>query len=109
MFRSHKCVIGTLFFKKTSNSNEERVNEKGQSVLDKVYYSNKAWFQLSEYPVNPCRFEETSGRKIGARCGISPKKIFGSIFFDTIVNGRAYQNILMQFVAISDDLVLYRS
>lgn len=90
------------------------VNENGQDVFDRVYFSDEAWFHLSGYvnsqnnrywsSENPNQFEETSlhPQKIGVWCAMSRKKIIGPIFFSGTINSAAYQEIITQFISLLD-------
>lgn len=82
------------------------------SVLDKVFFSDEAWFHLSGYvnsqnyriwsAENPHEFHEQPlhSQKIGVWCDVSRRRIVGPIFFSETITAERYQEIIMQFVAM---------
>ncbi len=88
------------------------VREHGLAFCDHVYYSDEAWFHLTGYVnaqnnrywsgENPRLFTETSlhPQKIGVWCAISRARIIGPIFFEGVVTGEVYRNIIEQFISL---------
>lgn len=88
------------------------VNDNGIEILDRVYFSDEAWFHLDGYvnsqncriwsAENPHAFQERPlhARKIGVWCAISRRRIVGPLFFDKSVDGVVYRNLIEQFIAL---------
>ena len=88
-------------------------NEVG--VLENVFFSDEAWFQLRGYvnsqnsrmwcSENPHIFHEKPlhPQKLGVWCAVSHWRVVGPIFFEATVNGDVYQDIITQFIALLDD------
>jgi hypothetical protein len=68
--------------------------EEGEEILDVTFFTDEAWFHLSEYvnsqntclwsSENPHEFKEMALRhqKVGVWCAISRMRITGPIFFN---------------------------
>lgn len=82
------------------------IDNNGIGELDRVFFSNEAWFHLSRYvnsqvsriwsTENPHALHETTlhNQKIGVWCAISRRRIVDPIFFETTVNSVVYQDII---------------
>ena len=80
------------------------------SILDNMFFSDEAWFQLNGYvnsqnyrfwsSSNPHQYIEAPlhSAKTGVWCAMSRKKIIGPIFFSGRLNFEAYINIIMEFI-----------
>ncbi len=89
----------------------ERFAHRGASRFDNVYFSDKAWVHLDGYInsqnyrlwccENPHAFVESGlhSLKIGIWCGLSRRKIIGSIFFEQSINAEQDQSITLDFIA----------
>jgi hypothetical protein len=74
----------------------------GIDVLDKVFYSDEAWFHLSGYvnsensriwsAENPNTFHETPLHSLNVRvwCAVSRRRIIGPIFFSETITAELY-------------------
>ncbi|KAL4084269.1 hypothetical protein QTP88_028094 [Uroleucon formosanum] len=88
------------------------IDSNGIGELDRVFFSDEAWFHLSGYvnsqnsriwsTQNPHALHETPlhSQKIGVWCAISRRRIVGPIFFETTVNSVVYQDIITQFISL---------
>lgn len=88
------------------------VRTHGVTTLDRVYFSDEAWFHRTGYinarnyrfwsSNNPHVFRESSlhPQKIGVWCAVSRRRVVGPIFFTSTVTAEVYQDIIMQFVAL---------
>lgn len=92
-------------------------NLQDDNILDRVFFSDEAWFHLSGYvnsqnfrtwaSENPHNYSETSLHpiKVGIWVAISRRRIIGPIFFHDTINAERYRtNILEPFFAnLHDD------
>jgi hypothetical protein len=81
-------------------------------VLDQVFFTDEAWFQLSGYvnsqnyrtrgTENPHNFTETPlhPQTLGVWCAIPRRRIIGPLFFETSINAEAYQELKQQFIVL---------
>lgn len=88
------------------------VDTKGIVQLDRVFFTDEAWFHLSGYvnsqntriwsTENPHVFHETPLHclKIGVWCAVSRHRIVGPIFYEGNVNSVVYQDIITQFISL---------
>lgn len=88
------------------------VDYHGIGELDRVFFSDEAWFHLSGYvnsqntriwsTENPHVLHENPLHclKIGVWCAVSRRRIVGPIFFETTVNSGVYKDIITQFISL---------
>jgi hypothetical protein len=82
----------------------------GIHILDKVLYSDEAWFHLSGYVnsqnsriwsvENPHTFHERPlhSLKVAVWCAVSRRRIIGPIFFSETITAERYQELIMNFI-----------
>jgi hypothetical protein len=80
-------------------------------ILDKVFYSDEAWFHLSGYvnsqnsrtwsAENPHTFQERPlhSLKVGKWCAVSRWRTTGSIFFSETTTAERYQELIMNLIS----------
>lgn len=91
------------------------VDNHGIAKLDRVFFSDEAWFHLSGYvnsqnsriwsSENPHVLHERPlhCQKTGVWCALSRRRIVGPLFFETTVNSVVYQDIITQFIALLEE------
>jgi hypothetical protein len=83
-------------------------NLNNNDILDKCFFSDEAWFQLSEYlnkqnmsmwsAESPHEFVETllHLQKIAVWLAVSRRRIIGPIFFNQTLTAARYRNDLLE-------------
>jgi hypothetical protein len=84
----------------------------GTDILDKVFFSDEAWFQQSGYvniqnrsiwsAENPHTFHERplNSLKVGEWCAVSRRRIIGPTFFSETTRAEHYQELIMNFTSL---------
>jgi hypothetical protein len=84
----------------------------GVDILEKVFFSDEAWFHLSGYVCsqnsriwsaeNPHTFHERPlhSLKVGVWCAVCRRRIIGPIFFSETITAERYQELIMNITSL---------
>jgi hypothetical protein len=82
--------------------------EEGEEILDVTFFTDEAWFHLSEYvnsqnirlwsSENPHEFKEMAlhDQQVGVWCAISRMLIIGPIFFNHTIKAESYRTDILE-------------